>query len=1605
MIELTKKQFDLFLTNFNLDETMRHKMIIAKLYLTSNATNYVSSIASTNFTDVLLFQEESFNYTVPTPTNVLARLNNGLTNDGARIRLDSGITIPSSHVVYAVYVLNENATQEERTVPATNLFKEVDLVSVDYVGVYVRELSFNNPNGYPHLEEIDLYANRGTIDGIFANMKLGADQYVYNGVHNGDDGDSNYVQNVFTPGALKNSPIKKLLLPLSIYIPDSLCEGCTSLLEVVCGTTRIGKNAFKGCTSLKSFYNNQCTVTNMGEGAFDGCTSLEDIHIVCQPVSPDTPTTYFGTYGCIIKNEYVSATQTKWSIFFANNYWWEAVSTETGIQKCGYVPSAIADSTYHLYPAINLKSPQINITFEPGMYVNMTGYSSTIFDMTTYGNQTVANQRFVTESNYSSIEAWATAKWTGNSTLIRNYAYIPITYFIHEIMPNACAGNTTITKVNLSTFRSLTKIDNSAFKGCTGITELTLPPQYLTAALSRDTAYTDAYLQLGASCFEKCTNITRLDITKQIRYSSKEFFGCSALTQINFGDYPPSFTSYDLTFGSTPALNSITCGHTNSTVAYNGNTSLNAVVTLNGTNYLAIVFGCQSTNFAGLYSKGCSVVGNKAFYGCTSLSITSSNNKLSNYSMVSDSAFYGCTGISSTKTANVNFTNLRVIGDSAFYGCTALESFDISNADSSAPPVVIGSKAFANSGLKYFKVGDKKYINNLADDAFENCVLAEVSVASNSSSVLDDSAVNIENTVLKKNGDIDTMIKSGDGKQIVNTVYNNKKITEIKANAFTGVKLGNGNNDKIHIPASVERLGKNLMTNSRIDSANTSGTLILDESLVENKGCLMNNNEPKGLLYYVGGKYFRELVETQNQIFSLAVTDNQLTLNHNYNNNTSEVLTIKYDENSNLVLTISRRINVNYTATQELTTPIELILMKAGQIFTPAEENAYCDSKLLPGSEWSYAPEGQIPNDIERVSLDVPDSYQTDGSSFAKCNWITEVESGRNIGNLIDGFSGCTALSSLTVKTMDAKVPDGMFNGCTSFRYIAMDDTTRLGAYPVVYGKKAFNKCKELRNDTITNLILGSEFDDECFAGTNLTTINLVSAEIISPTAFKSCPLASAKADSTVGNYFTGAGGNSILDQGKNIVVGTPGANVNTEEGIVSIGEYAFYGRISNTPWSINPENKTSFAIGESAFATSNIAKYVETGCNGTTIGKEAFKDCTSLTSAVLNGTNGVPTLNESSFSGCTALTTLTLPATTNVPKSCFSKCRSLPSVALSGNIGELAFENCTNLQTVRFAHTTTWDGTIEPSAFNSCPISAFEYEYSNSRDYMFSSRAVTKWNSDNHLELVLGANTLNLNDLSTSGIANYQILKVIGKHAFNGRGLSGDIIIPGSVVKIDDYAFANNPAITMVHIPPTVKYIGNHAFDGCTNLRKFTIPSECIYMGEGFLKGCSLSDGINVNYEDRRISASTSSIGIAMNVHDGTNQFNSVLDLRNMNAETIEAEAFSGTNVKIVQTASSTSTIENNAFCNCSYLSELWLRPSNYIKLVENSFYGCVNLADIYFYPNSNVNVTVGNNALYLIGQNVPSGKKHIHTRSAYRNNQFVTTLVGMGYTLVVDE
>jgi len=88
----------------------------------------------------------------------------------------------------------------------------------------------------------------------------------------------------------------------SIKIPDSVTkigewafEGCTSLQSIVIpsGVTEIGQYAFYGCSSLTSATIPD-SVTKIEEGAFWGCTSLQSI------VIPDSVTEigYYAFYGC-----------------------------------------------------------------------------------------------------------------------------------------------------------------------------------------------------------------------------------------------------------------------------------------------------------------------------------------------------------------------------------------------------------------------------------------------------------------------------------------------------------------------------------------------------------------------------------------------------------------------------------------------------------------------------------------------------------------------------------------------------------------------------------------------------------------------------------------------------------------------------------------------------------------------------------------------------------------------------------------------------------------------------------------------------------------------------------------------------------------------------------------------------------------------------------------------------------------------------------------------------------------------------------------------------------------------------------------------------------
>lgn len=1625
MIELTKKQFDTFLSTFNIAARMSH-LVIAKVWMQQNPrqANYLANMQQSSFNDILVFTEEAFYYNSPTQAQCFARIGQGVSYNGSGSMILTS-SINRNQSMYVVYVLADNAD-------SSTLFSNVDLVTVDYVGQDVRQLSFNKADGYANLEEINLYSGgRMGITGLYDGIRLDDGQYVYNGVLYGDEGDNNFMEFELTPGAFKGSKIKKLILPAGVHVPDSLCEGCTSLLEVAMASNRIGKSAFSGCTNLQSFYTST-GVDYIGEGAFNGCINLMDIHMTYYTPSVGG-TNYFGIRGCVIKAEGISNDKVKLSIFFANNNWWDGIANH--ITECGYVHSFKALSLDKLYPSSNLKSPN-NLYPEVNMYCTdaPSGSYDSVYDI--INDETADNVVLVTAANINSIKSYIHS--LNPADVIYDRFYMPICYFISEIMPNACANNTTITTVNLDMFRSLVKIDNSAFSGCSNITTLVLPPKYDASTTASYTAYTNEALTLGTSAFEKCTSITDLSITKETSYSSKTFFGCSSLAHVDFGNYPPVFgetSAPDLCFGSTPSLASITCNIKNKSVAYNGSTALNAIVGTDGTNFNGrILVGCKNTNFQALKTSatyGCDIIGPKALYGCTSLVINGNNQKLSGYRIIENSAFYGCVGIVSTSSAPVDLNNVTQMHDSAFYACTNFESYNVFNG--TAATVTIGSKAFGNSGLKYVIVGSQPYISSIADDAFDGCTLVSVQILNHSSSQVSDSSTTVENSVLKKSSSNSSqlaMLKSGDGKNIVNTVYTGKNVTEIKSNAFTGVKLASGNNTAIRLPKSVNIIGKNIMSKSVLNNIPGSlGTLTLDGDEIETSG-IMNTADSWGLLYYVGGRYFYKLVNDTLNYRGLSSTyyciehaDGVIgiVIKEFSSDGVLPILQVGY-VNNQIVLEIDAVPDQYYNmgdyhshATQ-LEEPMTLVLMDYEQVYTSEDESVYCDSRLSAGTRWGgivgVETDMTVPNDITYVNRNPSyPTYQSDGGSFSDCTWVRKVTINRNIDTLVDGFSNCTALEKAEYMASNGVIPNGMFSGCTNFTQITPDKA------PANFGKSSFKGCGQLDARFGEYLSLGSLFDEESFANSNLTEINLVSAETINPKAFQSCHLTSAKADSTKGYYFTGAGGDCIIDAYGNIVVGTP--NVEITSDITGINEYAFYGRVSQTSWEVTPTDKNNFEIGQSAFSTSDITSYYESNCSGTEIAEEAFSNCKSLTTVTLGGTNGAPKLSKKSFSGCSNLVTLNFPSATEVPVSCFNNCTSLTSVSLGSGVDDEAFANCTSLATVQFTHPSSTLAIIEPSAFKSCPITAFSSTNQSTAIYNFTANTVSKVNSDNHLELVLGTQTFAMNEMD-----GYQDLKVIGKHAYNGRGLVGEIIIPGSVVKIDDYAFANNPELTYVHIPPTVKYIGNHAFDGCTNLSRFTIPSEVEYMGAGVLNGCSLAKGMNSNYEDPRNLDDAQRSAITTSF-PAVEQCDSVLDLRNLPFSSISASAFQQTQIKLVhlnEINTSTYSIGSMAFKDCIYLSEIHF----YIHGVANgtpmlgnqAFYGCTYLSDIYIHNYQMVGVPglSGQNVLEDVGYNVPSSRKHIHilknASTLYPANykdfclsNFISTLVNtLGFTLVDD-
>ena len=249
---------------------------------------------------------------------------------------------------------------------------------------------------------------------------------------------------------------------------------------------------------------------------------------------------------------------------------------------------------------------------------------------------------------------------------------------------------------------SVTRIENTAFEGCSSLTSIDIPYSVTS---------------IGSSAFKGCSGLTSISIPSSVTTIGESAFSdCTGLTSITIPDNVTSIGESVLSGCS--GLTSIIVGSRNA--VYDSRDNCNAIIETQSNHLLA---GCQKsfipksvTSIGSSAFSGCSgltsitipngvaSIGRGAFWMCSSLaSITIPNSVTS----IGRCAFYGCSGLASITIPN----SVTSIDHSAFEYCSSLTSVDIPNSVTS-----IGRRAFAHCNLKNVVLG--KGIKSIKSGAF-----------------------------------------------------------------------------------------------------------------------------------------------------------------------------------------------------------------------------------------------------------------------------------------------------------------------------------------------------------------------------------------------------------------------------------------------------------------------------------------------------------------------------------------------------------------------------------------------------------------------------------------------------------------------------------------------------------------------------------------------------------------------------------------------------------------------------------------------------------------------------------------------------------------------
>ena len=454
--------------------------------------------------------------------------------------------------------------------------------------------------------------------------------------------------------------------------------------------------------------------------------------------------------------------------------------------------------------------------------------------------------------------------------------------------------------------------------------------------------------------------------------------------------------------------------------------------------------------------------------------------------------------------------------------------------------------------------------------------------------------------------------------------------------------------------------------------------------------------------------------------------------------------------------------------------------------------------------------------------------------------------------------------------------------------------------------------------------------------------------------------------------------------------------SVKIENGVTSIGNYAFYGCSSLTGSLIIPNSVTSIggsafrfcsgltsvtipnsvtSIGGCAFDWCSKLTSVTIPSSVTSIGIYAFRSCDKLTSINVDGNNSnyksiggilyskygtkliqcpggktgavsipssVTSIESDAFSSCSGLTSVTIPnSVTSIGGSAFSSCSGLTSVIIPNSvtsIGGSAFSSCSGLTSVALPNSVTEIGI---SAFYNCS-GLTSVIYSGTSDPGASSSNVF-YDCNKLTEVKVPTN---YSSSTFCGKPASKCLEVgnCGTHVdWSFDTCSNTLTISGSG-SMSSYSETQlypwnsyRNSIKSIEIDDGVTSIGSLAFAICTNLESVKIPSSVT-----LIKSSAFSSCYNL-------------ISVELNNDYCVAWFKSTFPYQQIQSislggsiSNISDNAFSGCNkLTSITIGNNVESIGQNAFADCSELTQISI-PTSVSSISNSAFNGCSKLSAI---------------------------------------------------------